>query len=37
MEKRRRKPLTLTAEQFEVFRTRLMREGMYLPRNPSPT
>jgi hypothetical protein len=37
MEKRRRNPQTLTAEQFEVFRTRLDEKGMYLPRNPSPT
>jgi len=29
MEKRRRKPLTLTAEQFEVFRTRLDERGKY--------
>ena len=38
MEKQRRNPQTLTAEQFEVLRTRLDERGNeYLPRNPSPT
>ncbi len=34
MEKRRRKPQTLTAEQFEVFRTRLDERGNVPPPQP---
>src|ERR1035437_8740951 len=34
MEKRRRKPLMLTAEQFEVFRTRLDERGNVPPPQP---
>ena len=34
MEKRRRNPQTLTAEQFEVFRTRLDERGNVPPPQP---
>ncbi len=34
MEKRRRNPQTLTAEQFEVFRTRLDERGNVPPSQP---
>ncbi len=34
MEKRRRKPQTLTSEQFEVFRTRLDERGNVPPPQP---
>jgi hypothetical protein len=34
MEKRRRKPLTLTAEQFEALRTRLDERGNVPPPQP---